>query len=331
MVTAPFMLKRRIAWGDCDPARIYYTPRAVDCAVEAIEAWYEAVLGLSWVDLAERYALDAPFVQVDCDYRRPLVAGQIANLQVWVTEVGHSTVTFVVVGEDGDGILCFLARLVGGFVEQSNNASMPIPTQFRQSIENYQAQCGEVAAVVKKSNRLGLTSKWNASGPGTDKADCSCLPGSSFPFARQRRVMYGDCDASGVVYAPRVFNYAIETVEEWYEEIVGISWLELVSKREQGAPFVSVSCDYLRPMVPGQMITAVVWVTSLGGASLEFAVVGFDATETACFDARLVACFIDQNGFKTMRIPEVFRTRIQAYQSDCEAFMVVSRIPVRSV
>jgi acyl-CoA thioesterase FadM len=94
--------------------------------------------------------------------------------------------------------------------------------------------------------------------------------------------------------------------------------MDLVCKREQGAPFVSASCKFLRPMMPGQTITAAVWVTRSGGASIEFAVVGYDAKGVPCFDARLVACFIVQDGFKTMRIPEVFRQRIQAYQSDCK-------------
>ena len=84
MTNSPFTLVRRISWGECDPARIYYTPRAIDYSVEAVEAWYEAILGVSWVELAERYGLDASFVQVACDYRRPFVASQMAHLKIWV-------------------------------------------------------------------------------------------------------------------------------------------------------------------------------------------------------------------------------------------------------
>ncbi|MBE0577085.1 MAG: thioesterase family protein [Desulfuromonadales bacterium] len=319
MTTAPFTVKRRTAWGDCDPARIYYTPRAVDYAVEAIEAWYEAVLGISWAELAEHSDLNVRFIRVDCDYHRPLAASQVAHLQVWVTGVECSHVTLTVIGEDGDKALCFLARLVCHFVERSNAIAIPIPAEFRQRIESYKDKCGDAIATVKNGNRSGLVSARSAGGSETDVSGCNCLPDGRAPFSRQRRVVYGDCDASGMLYAPRVFYYAIETVEEWYEEILGISWMDLVCKHEQGAPFVSVSCEYLQPIFPGQTLTVTVRVTRLGAASLGFAVVGYDAWGSACFDAHLAACFIEQDGFKTMRIPEVYRVRIQAYQSICEA------------
>ena len=286
--------------------------------MEAVEAWYEAILGVSWVELAERYGLDASFVQVACDYRRPFVASQVAHLKVWVIKVEPSNVTFSVIGENSDGILCFQAHLVACFVEQKKGESIPIPVEFRQRIERYQAQCGEVVATLNSGNRSRLKSGRSAGGSGTDSTRCHPLPIDASIFSRQRRVLYGDCEPSGIIYTPRVFNYAIEAVEEWYMEVLGISWMDLVCKREEGAPFVSASCEFLSPMVPGQTITAVVWVTHLGGASVEFAVVGYDAKGIPCFDARLVACFIDQNGFKPMRIPEVFRTRIQAYQLGCE-------------
>ena len=319
LANSPFTLVRRVSWGECDPARIYYTPRAIDYAVEAVEAWYKAVLGVSWAELVERYGLDASFVQVTCDYLRPLVASQVAHLKVWVIKAEHSNITLVVIGENSDGDLCLQARLVLCFAERKNRESIPIPAEFRQRIDRYQAQCGDVVAILNSGNRSGFKSERNAGAEDTDGTSHHPLPTDASIFSRQRRVVYGDCDASGMVYAPRVSNYAIETVEEWYVEVLGISWMDLVCKREQGAPFISVSCEFLGPMVPGQTLTNAVWVPRLGGASIEFTVVGYDAKGVPCYDARLVACFIDQDGFKTMRIPEVFRTRIQAYQSNCEA------------
>jgi len=314
-----FTLLRRIAWGECDPARICYTPRAIDYAVEAVEAWCEEVLGVSWVEMADRYGLDVSFVQVACDYLRPLVASQVVNLQVLVIGAERSNVTFIVIGEDGDGALCFQALLVGCFVERKNKASIPIPGEFRQRIETYQTQCGEAVEVLDYANHPALTSGRSAGGSGTDNVSRHPLPTDASIFSRKRRVVYGDCDASGIIYPPRVFNYAIETVEELYVAVLGISWMDLVCKRKQGAPFISVSCEFLSPMVPGETIINAVWIPRLGETSIEFTVTGYDAKGDPCYDAHLVACFIDQDGFKTMRIPEVFRMRIQAYQLECEA------------
>jgi 4-hydroxybenzoyl-CoA thioesterase len=319
LATLPFTVQRRIAWGECDPARIGYTPRTADYAVEAVEAWYETVLGVSWVELADRYDLDAPFVYIDCDYLRPLLASQIIHLQVLVTSAEQSSISFAVIGESSDGAPCFIARLVGCFVERNRVASIPIPPEFRQRIENYQEQCGEAA--MMSNHDLALTARRIPEDSGSDDPGRHYLSGGTGAFVRQRRVVYGDCDASGNIYAPRIFDYAVEAIGEWYEKILGVSWMDLVYKREQGAPFVSVACEYLRPMASGQTMTTVVLVTRLGGASIGFAVVGYDAKGVSCFYTHLVACFIDQDGFKTIRIPEVFRKRIQKYQSDCETLV----------
>lgn len=171
---------------------------------------------------------------------------------------------------------------------------------------------------MKPGHHSGVATEWNGGGPrGGDGR--YALPVGADLFCRSLRVMSGDCDASGIIYPPRVFDYAVEVIGEWFEEILGGSWMELVCNRKQGAPFVSASCEYLRPMVPGHLLTLAVRVISMGGARIRVAVVGYDDNGEACFDARLAACFIDLNGFKAMQIPEEFRLRVQAYRLACEA------------
>ena len=34
-----YQTKRMVRWGDCDPAGIIYTPKAIDYALETIENW----------------------------------------------------------------------------------------------------------------------------------------------------------------------------------------------------------------------------------------------------------------------------------------------------
>lgn len=303
-------MTRRVAWGECDPAGIYYAPRAVDYAVEAVGAWYEAELGLPWVDLHSRYGLVATFVRVGCDYLRPLLPSQSVQVRVWVVRVGRSSVTFAVTGDVGADP-CFQVRLVACFAEPHSFAAVSIPADFRRLIESYQAACGAGPAAPQPG-----APEEAREGPGAQRHG---LPAGTVPFRRRQRVAYGDCDAAGVVYAPRVFDYAIEAVGEWYEEVLGLSWMELVWTRKQGAPWVTASCEYLRPLVPGQSITVSVRVTRLGAASLGFAVTGYADDEEPCFEASLAACFIDRQEFKTMRIPEIYRQRVESYLAACEA------------
>ena len=45
-MTTPFIYHRRVAFGECDPARIFFAPRAVDYAVETVEVWFNEVIGV---------------------------------------------------------------------------------------------------------------------------------------------------------------------------------------------------------------------------------------------------------------------------------------------
>jgi acyl-CoA thioesterase FadM len=322
--TEPFSYRRRIAFGECDPARIYYAPRAVDYAVEAVEAWYESVLGITWADLVVRHGLEATFARVDCEYLRPLVAGQTIQVRLRVVGTDATKIHFRMSGEGDSGDPYFQASLVACLVERNHVTPVPVPPGIRDRIETYRSQCGEGAAVPAGGHRRDDLP--GRAGGGLDRDGTKRLrlhregPAGAVPFTRQRRVVYGECGPSGTIYPPKVFEFAIEAIGEWYEEVPGITWLDLVSVRKQGAPFVSVACEYLRPMVPGQRITLVVRVTRLGRASIGFAVEGYDADGAPSFDARLAACFIDQEkGFRSIPIPEEFYGRIQAYRAACEA------------
>ena len=305
MATEPFSYRRRIAFGECDPARIYYAPRAVDYAVEAVEAWYGSVAGITWSDLVDRHGLEAAFPRVDCEYLRPLIAGQAIRVRLRVVEADRTRILFRASGEGDSGDPYFRVGLLVCHVERDHATPAPIPQGIRDRIETYRSQCGEGIAVPAGAKRL---------------PPHGGLRVGAAPFTRQRRVVYGECGPSGTIYPPKVFEFAIEAIGEWYEEVPGISWLDLVSVRKQGAPFVSAACEYLSPMIPGRVITMAVRVTRLGRASIGFSVVGRDAEGAPCFDARLEACFIDQEkGFRSMPIPEEFSVRIRAYRAACEA------------
>jgi 4-hydroxybenzoyl-CoA thioesterase len=304
MTKEPFSIERRIAWGECDPARIYYTPYAIDYAVEALEAWYESVLGVPLAEFAARYGFDAPFVRGDCHYLRPLVAGQVARLRIWVTGVGGSSLTFEVSGAGTDGQPCFVARLVACFVGRQESLPVQIPQFFRECIENYRQQCG-----------VNPSTQYNLNWAGWSAGRAEGAVGSKGSFVRPHRVTYGDCDASGFVSAAKVYVYAVELVGEWFEGVLGASWMELVCNRDQGAPFVSISCQYRRPMIPGQKLTLALEVVRMGRASLEFAVLGYAADGALCFDALLTACFVKRSGFAAISIPEEFRQKIQTFMA----------------
>lgn len=317
-----FSYRRRVAFGECDSARIYYAPRAVDYAVEAVEAWHESVLGVSWVDLVDRHGLEVTIIHAECEYKRPLAAGHVIQVRVRVVGIGRSQIIFSAAGEGDSGEIYFRVRLVACFMRRGNGIPIRIPPEYHDRIGMYQARCGEGGKVTNGGDPPDDFPIRPDRGPGREKMSRdqplqSPLTGAAL-FTRQRRVLYGECGPSGKIYPPKVFDFVVEAVGEWFEEVPGISWLELASKRGQGVPMVSAACGYFLPLIPGQVVSMTVRVPRLGRASIDYAVAGYDADGASCFESQLTACFIDQEGgFRPMPIPEEFRRRIQAYRAGC--------------
>jgi len=299
-----FTYLRRVAFGECDPARIYYTPRAIDYCVEAIEAWWESTLSASWTDLLERRGIEVRFLRAESEFLQPLTAGQVVRVRIRVPETGQTRLSFRATGEGESGELYFRAMLTAGLVDRKRETLVAIPRDDRDRIARYEAGCAP---------REDVPEREGGQHPPQGRRQ--------FPeglFMRTLRVVYGDCLPSGTVYPPKVFGYAVEAAGEWFEEVPGISWLTLVSVRKQGAPAVAASCDYHRPMAAGQAVAMGVRVIHLGRASLGLSIEGNDPEGLPLFDLRITLCYIDQEGgFRSMPIPEEFRGRIQAYRESC--------------
>ena len=140
-IPGAFMVTRRIGFGECDAARIYKTPRAIDIAVEAIDAWFESALGASWATLLTQHNLDLSFVRIACEYLRPVTASQTVRVYIRVIKAEAAAITFMATAEIDDDQPCFRVTLVTCFNSRTTSEPIPIPSAFRQTIEDYLSAC----------------------------------------------------------------------------------------------------------------------------------------------------------------------------------------------
>ncbi len=140
----------------------------------------------------------------------------------------------------------------------------------------------------------------------------------SHPFTVTRTVRWGDCDPAGIIYTPRVLDYAMEILEVWYREVVGVSWLTLNRERSMGVPTVRAELDFLAAPQPDQDMVLDLLVEDLGRSSITILVTGRDRAGKAYFRAKLISCFISRPAFKPAAIPREFRDRIQDYRKACD-------------
>lgn len=136
MVRPPFVLERRVTWGDVDTARIVYTGRFPDYVLEAIEAFFLDRFGVDWYRLNLDEGLGTPFVNLSLDFLHPVTPRDALAIEVGVSRLGRSSVSYAVVGRLAErGIECFRAAATCVFITAGRHASIPIPPRFREVFE----------------------------------------------------------------------------------------------------------------------------------------------------------------------------------------------------
>lgn len=117
---ADFVHEIRVAWGDCDPARIAYTGRLPWFALDAINAWWEHYLdGVGWYQMEQDRDLCTPFVHMSMNFKKPVTPRHRLHCRVRPVKLGETSVEFLVGGYQ-NGALCFDGRFVCVFAIASS-------------------------------------------------------------------------------------------------------------------------------------------------------------------------------------------------------------------
>ncbi|KAA0916083.1 acyl-CoA thioesterase [Aquicoccus porphyridii] len=131
----PFEHEIRVAWGDCDPARIAYTGRIPNWALDAINAWWEHHLGGDgWFQMELDRGYGTPFVHMSLDFRHVITPRHRLICKVAPTRLGSKSIEFRVEGYQ-DGNLCFEGRFVCVFIVSQDFTSRAAPPEIREMVE----------------------------------------------------------------------------------------------------------------------------------------------------------------------------------------------------
>jgi len=145
-------------------------------------------------------------------------------------------------------------------------------------------------------------------------------PQSDIPFATRRRVNWGDSDTAEIAYTGSFVPFAIDTLEVWYEAVLGFNFYQL-KQNNMGNPAVSLHFDFHAPLVVGDRFDTAVFVERLGQSSIthrfEMTKIGGPLVCTASFTAALVKD-VHTPAIKSQPFPDDWRERIKGYQRECE-------------
>lgn len=107
--TRPVIVRRRVLWGECDPAGVVYTPRFSDYVVAARDAYLRCVLGFAEGSGAPT-GLGFPLRSLSFDFRSALWPGQIFDMSVRCAAVGRHSFTLAISAARGSTDVAFTAE-----------------------------------------------------------------------------------------------------------------------------------------------------------------------------------------------------------------------------
>ncbi|MDH3263015.1 MAG: acyl-CoA thioesterase [Paracoccaceae bacterium] len=127
----------RVAWGDCDPAKIVYTARIPWFALDAINAWWVKHLdGDGWYQMELDRNVGTPFVRMEIDFKHPVTPREVLKCHVWPSRLGRTSVEFRVDGLQG-GKTCFAGRFVSVFTVTNEFRKRPPPEEMRAALQRH--------------------------------------------------------------------------------------------------------------------------------------------------------------------------------------------------
>ncbi len=131
----PFSTHITVRFGDCDPAGLVYYPVLFHYCHAAMEEFVAARCGVTYPRLLAQRRLGFPTVNVRAEFFAPLVYGDVAEVEVWASAVGRTSVTFEYrLRRAPDRLLCASATHVQVLMNLDERRAVPLPEDLRRAL-----------------------------------------------------------------------------------------------------------------------------------------------------------------------------------------------------
>ena len=121
--------RRRVKWGECDPAGIVYTPRFAEYVTEAHLAFFEHVF---WP-----LQMALPAKALVLEFKSSLRPNDWFEMQVIVGEIRNRTYTLDMTARDDSGAALFDAKITLICLDCATNKGAPIPQFVRSRLMEF--------------------------------------------------------------------------------------------------------------------------------------------------------------------------------------------------
>lgn len=131
-----FLIKRRVRFGDCDPAGVIYTPNIGFYVVESIRAFMDELLGGPMEKAIFDMGIAPPAKSFSVEFISFLKWDDEIDISVRIQNIGKSSFTFLVVGCCGDKPM-FSSEFTQVCIDPETMRPTPIPEKLRELFTTY--------------------------------------------------------------------------------------------------------------------------------------------------------------------------------------------------
>lgn len=121
-------------------------------------------------------------------------------------------------------------------------------------------------------------------------------------------VRFGHVDQAKIVYYPHLFHFGHVAMEQTFEEVLGVSYPDLLVRDRRGFPAVRIETDFLEIVPYGERLRIAVSVVKIGTTSVTWR---FDATRASdgarAFRTTVVTVCVDMDTFRPVPVPASLR------------------------
>ncbi len=142
VAAAPFTVRRRVKWGECDRAGVVYTPSFSEYVISTAELFYESLFDGPPQRTKDELGFGTPTRALAFDFRRSLWPDESFDIELAVEAIGTRSFTLVMTARMSEGgETAFIGRLTRICVRRGSRDAIAVPAALREALEQYQRAC----------------------------------------------------------------------------------------------------------------------------------------------------------------------------------------------
>lgn len=137
-------------------------------------------------------------------------------------------------------------------------------------------------------------------------------------FRAPIKVCFSDIDNAGIVYYPRFMHYFHLAMEEFFVSKLGISYAEVLHKRNLSLPTVHLESDFHNKIKYGDQIDMEVRVLRIGKSSISWGYRGYLSGEehVIVVEGGNVTVCVRTDNFEKIDVPQWLRKALTTYMEE---------------